>query len=106
VKTLNESKHKNMKELRYKSEDGSQMWRAAFAFDPNQQAIVLCAGDKQGVPEKAFYKALIAKADKRFDAELKKIKEGRARSEEKANAAAKAQRESAKKTAGKREKRR
>ena len=37
--TLNGSKHDNMKELRYKSEDGSQVCKAAFAFDPNQQAL-------------------------------------------------------------------
>lgn len=81
VDTLKGSRHQNMKELRYDSEDGTQVWRAAFAFDPNQQAVVLCAADKQGVPSDAFYKALIAKADKRYSVELKRIDEGRKRSE-------------------------
>lgn len=79
VDTLKGSRHENMKELRYKSDDGSQVWRAAFAFDPNQQAIILCAAAKQGVAQKAFYKALVAKADRRFDAHLERIEQGRAR---------------------------
>ena len=72
VDTLNGSKHKNMKELRFATANGE--WRAAFAFDPRRQADVLCAGDKSGGSEKAFYKALIAKADKRFDAHLARLK--------------------------------
>jgi hypothetical protein len=53
-----------MKELRFRADDG--VWRVAFAFDPKRQAILLVAGDKSGVAQKRFYKALIAKADKRF----------------------------------------
>jgi hypothetical protein len=34
------------------------------------QAVLLVAGDKSGVSQKRFYKTLIAKADKRFDAHL------------------------------------
>ncbi|MBG9387722.1 type II toxin-antitoxin system RelE/ParE family toxin [Caenimonas sp. DR4.4] len=79
VDTLKASKHQNMKELRYKSDDGSQIWRAAFAFDPNQQAIILCAADKQGVSPDGFYRSLIAKADKRYDSHLKRIRDGRER---------------------------
>ena len=74
VDTLNDSKHSNMKELRFKSGDASQIWRAAFAFDPEQKGIILAAGSKQGVSERRFYKALIAKADKRFDRHLQKLK--------------------------------
>jgi hypothetical protein len=37
-----------------------------------RKAILLVAGDKSGVSEKAFYRQLIAKADKRFDAHLKR----------------------------------
>jgi hypothetical protein len=33
----------------------------------------LCAGDKSGVSERAFYKALIKKADKRFGAHQKTL---------------------------------
>lgn len=43
--------------------------------------MILCAAGKQGVSSDAFYKALIAKADKRYSAELKRIDEGRKRSE-------------------------
>jgi hypothetical protein len=72
VDTLNESKYKNMKEIRFKAADG--VWRFAFAFDPRRQAIVFCGGDKSGVSEKLFYRQLIAKADGRFDRHLRSIK--------------------------------
>ena len=39
------------------------------------QAILLVAGDKAGVGQKRFYKALIAKADSRFTKHLKALKE-------------------------------
>lgn len=65
VDTLNGSRHKNMKELRFDAAGG--VWRFAFAFDPRRQAIILCGGDKSGVSEKRFYQQLIAKADIRFD---------------------------------------
>jgi len=65
VDTLEGSKHANMKELRFDADDG--VWRAAFAFDPHRQAVILVAGDKSGISEKRFYRSLIAKADKRFD---------------------------------------
>ncbi len=35
VDTLNGSKHANMKELRFKADDG--VWRVAFAFDPERR---------------------------------------------------------------------
>ena len=66
--TLKGSKHSNMKELRFSVADG--VWRIAFAFDPERNAILLAAGDKSGVSEKRFYKALIQKADSRFDDHL------------------------------------
>ncbi len=61
-----------MKELRFEASDGE--WRAAFAFDPERQAILLVAGDKSGGSQKRFYKQLIAKADRRFSAHLKSLK--------------------------------
>jgi hypothetical protein len=73
VDTLNGSKHDNMKELRFKAHNGSEIWRAAFAFDPQRKACVLVAGHKQGRDEAAFYKTLIKMADKRFDAHVKKL---------------------------------
>lgn len=66
--TLSGSRHANMKELRFKADDG--VWRVAFAFDPERQAILLVAGDKAGVAQKRFYKTLISAADKRFDEHL------------------------------------
>lgn len=69
--TLNDSLFANMKELRFDAADG--VWRAAFAFDPARKAILLVAGDKSGVSEKRFYKALIAKADKRYQGHLGRL---------------------------------
>lgn len=69
--TLNDSSFANMKELRFEADDG--VWRVAFAFDPERQAILLVAGDKSGGSEKRFYKALIAKADKRYQAHLDRL---------------------------------
>ena len=63
--TLKDSKHGNMKELRFDAADG--VWRVAFAFDTHRQAILLVAGDKSGGSEKRFYRSLIATADKRLD---------------------------------------
>jgi len=74
VDTLNGSNYTNMKEIRFNTVDG--VWRVAFAFDPNRQAIVLVAGDKGGVNEKLFYKKLISKADQRFESHLRQLKKG------------------------------
>lgn len=68
VDGLNGSKHANMKELRFGWEGG--VWRIAFAFDPQRQAILLVGGDKGGADQRRFYKRLIAVADGRFDEHL------------------------------------
>lgn len=73
VDTLKDSRHANMKELRFDAADG--VWRVAFAFDPKRKAILLVAGDKSGGDEKKFYKRLIAQADDRFDAHLARLKQ-------------------------------
>lgn len=75
VDTLKGSRHANMKELRFDAANG--VWRVAFAFDPKRQAILLVAGDKSGGNEKRFYRALIRKADARFDAHLVRLKQER-----------------------------
>ncbi len=72
VDTLKGSVYANMKELRFEAADGE--WRAAFAFDPKREAIVLVAADKSGVSEKQFYKGLIEKADRRYGQHLKQLK--------------------------------
>lgn len=42
----------------------------AFVFDPERDAILLVAGDKSGGSQKAFYRRLIEKADKRYKEHL------------------------------------
>jgi hypothetical protein len=69
--TLKGSRHANMKELRL---GGGGAWRVAFAFDRSRHAIILVGGDKQGVGQKRFYKALIETADHRFDEWLEATK--------------------------------
>jgi len=71
VDTLKDSKFANMKELRFRADGG--VWRVAFAFDPERDAILLVAGDKSGGSEKTFYRRLIAKADMRFEEHLEGI---------------------------------
>ena len=70
--TLNGSTHANMKELRATTSDA--VIRIAFAFDPNRSAILLCAGNKGGVSEKRFYRQLVDRADKLYDAHLEAMK--------------------------------
>jgi hypothetical protein len=72
VDTLNNSRHSNMKELRFSAADGE--WRLAFAFDTRRAAMLLVAGDKSGVGQKRFYRELIRKADERFDAHLDRLR--------------------------------
>jgi hypothetical protein len=60
-----------MKELRFRAAGG--VWRIAFAFDPEQKAILLVIprwGDKSGGSEKRFYHQLVKQADARFDRHL------------------------------------
>lgn len=71
VDTLKGSSYPNMKELRFKTEEGA--WRVAFAFDPQRKAVILVAGDKSGVSQTLFYRRLIATADKRYRAYLAQL---------------------------------
>jgi hypothetical protein len=71
VDTLKDSKFANMKELRFRADGG--VWRVAFAFDPERNAIVLVAGDKSGGSEMTFYRRLIDRADKRFKDHLERL---------------------------------
>lgn len=70
--TLNGSKYSNMKELRGKT--ATTVLRVAFAFDPDRAAILLIGGDKSGINEKRFYKALIERADKLYSTHLDQLK--------------------------------
>lgn len=70
--TLKGSSYANMKELRFSAADG--VWRAAFAFDPKREAILLVAGDKSGGGEDKFYKRLLKKADERYGQHVESLK--------------------------------
>lgn len=72
VDTVRESKFNNMKELRVQHK-GDPV-RAFFAFDPQRNAIVLCAGDKTGVKEDKFYKKMIKIADNIYQNHLDSIR--------------------------------
>ena len=65
---LDGSAFANMKELRFRVDDG--VWRVAFAFDPKRAAILLAAGDKAGQNQARFYGRLIRTADARFRSHL------------------------------------
>ena len=71
VDTLKGSRHSNMKELRFSWR--GQVWRVAFAFDPQRQAIVLVGGDKGGADQRRFYKRLLTAADARYDEHLRTL---------------------------------
>ncbi|ORE97777.1 hypothetical protein ATO4_07555 [Aurantimonas sp. 22II-16-19i] len=49
VDSLKNSKHANMKELRFRQR--TAVWRIAFVFDPERRAVLLCGGDKGGKNE-------------------------------------------------------
>jgi hypothetical protein len=68
VDTINESKHKNMKELRIQNRQ--RLFRILFAFDPDRKAILLIGGDKRG--DKRFYQKMIPIADALFDKHMEK----------------------------------
>lgn len=74
--TLNGSRYANMKELRCRT--SGTLARIAFAFDPLQMGILLCAGDKKGVSERAFYKKLIDRADKLYQRHLTVVEKSKA----------------------------
>ena len=71
VDTLYGSRHSNMKELRFRAENGA--WRIAFSFDPRRRAILLVAGDKSGVSSDKFYRDLIRVADRRLARHLERL---------------------------------
>ena len=75
VDTLNGSRHANMKEMCFSAADGE--WRVAFAFDLTREAILLVAGNKSDGNERRFYRALIRKADGRFDRHLARLADER-----------------------------
>lgn len=75
--TLNGSSFANMKELRFNL--GEEVWRFAFAFDPQQNGIILVGGDKQGESQTKFYRRLIRIADRRYSDHLQSVKAKKAK---------------------------
>jgi hypothetical protein len=69
VDTVKGSRHPNMKELRV-----TQTIRIFFAFDPRRVATLLIGGDKAG-KAKRFYRQMVSRADKIYDAHLQCIEE-------------------------------
>jgi hypothetical protein len=63
--TLKGSKLNNLKELRVQTE--KHVFRVAFLFDEERNAILLIGGDKKGKDEKRFYKNLIKQAESIYD---------------------------------------
>lgn len=79
VGTLKNPKHPNMKELRFKANNGAQVWRAVFAFDTRREAVILVAAAKQGVDEDKFYRDLLFTANARYEQHLKNLTTAKAR---------------------------
>jgi len=59
--TLKGSKLSNLKELRAQTE--KHVFRVAFLFVEERNAVLLIGGDKKGKNEKRFYKSLIKQAE-------------------------------------------
>jgi hypothetical protein len=70
VDSVKGSRHSNMKELRV-----TRTTRVFFAFDPRRVAILLIGGDKAG-RTKRFYRQMISKADRIYDAHLRLTMKG------------------------------
>jgi hypothetical protein len=70
VDSVKGTRHRNMKELR-----ASRTIRVFFAFDPRRVAVLLIGGDKAG-RTKRFYRQMVSKADKIYDAHLRRTTKG------------------------------
>jgi hypothetical protein len=73
--TLKDSRHANMKELRFDADGGA--WRVAYAFDPERKAILLVGGNKSGVGKTRFYRDLLRIANERYDRHLQVLRSKR-----------------------------
>jgi hypothetical protein len=61
--SVNQSKHRNMRELR--SQYAGKPLRTFYAFDPKRTAILLLGGNKTG--NDRFYDVMVPRADKIYD---------------------------------------
>ncbi len=71
VDTISYSNYKNMKELRPGSKGRTEI-RILFAFDPERNAIMLVAGDKQN-KWSSWYKKFIPIADNLWEEHLRRM---------------------------------
>jgi hypothetical protein len=71
---LKGSKISNRKELRAKTV--AHVFRIAYLFDEERQAVLLIGGDKKGKDEKRFYKNLIKQAEQIYNLYLERKDEG------------------------------
>ncbi|MEU6171008.1 type II toxin-antitoxin system RelE/ParE family toxin [Streptantibioticus parmotrematis] len=71
VDRVKQSRHHHMKELRPGSTGMSEI-RLLFAFDPQRQALILVAGDKNGAWA-SWYDQQVPIADDRFDEHLEDL---------------------------------
>ena len=65
------SKYPNLKELRISSRQS--VLRIFYLFDPIQQAVILCGGNKKGKKEKIFYKRMIKVAENIYEQHIKQL---------------------------------
>jgi len=73
VDTIQNSRYKNMKELRISS--GGAL-RVLFAFDPERSAVLLIGGDKsENSRWNAWYVEALRRADELFEEHIRKIRE-------------------------------
>ena len=63
---INQSKHRNMREVRIRS--GGSPFRLMYAFDPKRVAIVLVGGEKGTKP--LSYPQCVSRADHTYDGHL------------------------------------
>ena len=70
VDSVEGSRHSNLKELR-----ATRTIRVFFAFDPRRVAVLLIGGDKSG-KTKRFYRQMVSRADRIYDAHLRRITKG------------------------------
>jgi hypothetical protein len=67
--TVEQSRHRNMKELRTQAH--GRPLRTFYAFDPRRKAILLIGGDKTS--DKRFYDRMIPLADRLLDDHLQQL---------------------------------
>ncbi len=68
-----DSSYPNLKELR--TSTSTSVLRTFFAFDPKQNGVLLCGGDKQGKKERWWYRQMIAAAERLYIEHLEGLRD-------------------------------